>query len=92
MKEIIFRITIKLSSKKNLEIIISKQKELAKIIEKISDLLPFFSSNIKIDKSFNNYYILTGEDDLGKFAVLNTIIEEVADLFSNLNKAANSYT
>jgi hypothetical protein len=85
-------IKIKLNSKKKLEIFVSKQKELTKIIENISDLLPLFRPNIKIDKSFSNYYVLTGEDNLGIFAVLNTIIEEVADLFSNLNKAPNFYT
>lgn len=69
-KEIEIDIKIKLSSKKKLEIFISKQKDLAKIIKAMSNILPFFKPNIEIDKSSNNYYVLTGKDDLGKFVVL----------------------
>ena len=85
-------IKIKLNSKENLEIFISKQKELTKVIEAISELLPFFSPNIKIDESSNTYYILTGKDDLGIFAVLNTIIEEIADLYLGFGIAPDFYT
>lgn len=77
LREIEIEIKIKLNSKKKLEILITKQKELAKIIKAMSDILPFFKPNIEIDRSSNIYYILTGKDDLGKFAVLYTIIEEI---------------
>ncbi|MBA7564645.1 hypothetical protein ES708_06308 [subsurface metagenome] len=86
-KEIEINIKIKLSSKKKLEIIISKQKALAKIIQAISNILPLFRPNIEIDKSSDNYYILTGKDGLGKFAVLYTIIEEIADLYVDLGNS-----
>ena len=82
-------IKIKLSSRKNLEIFISKRKELAKIIEAISNVLPFFRPNVELDKSSDNYYILTGKDDFGKFAVLYTIIEETTDLLLDSDKAPN---
>ncbi len=82
-------IKIKLNSKRKLEIFISKQKELAKIIEAISNILPFFRPDVEIDKSSDNYYILTGKDDFGKFAVLYTIIEEMTDLLLDSDKAPN---
>jgi len=85
-------IKIKLSSRKNLEIFISKQKESAKIIEAISDLLPAFLPNIEIDKSSDVYYILTGQNDPGKFAVLYTVIEGIADLFLDFDNTPNFYT
>ena len=85
------QIKIKLSSKKNLEIFISKQKELTKVIEAISELLPFFWSNVEISEFSKDYYVLTGKDELGKIAVLNTIIEEIADLYLGFSSNPDFY-